>query len=135
MDKWKPAAERRVLLLTCGLIWLIVGLYLMALAFYWFRRFGLSIPGLLAVGGLLLVYYLGFVRIARKNIHRLQEKPARVCFFAFQSWKSYLIVAVMVALGITLRHSSLPKVWLAPLYMGIGGALTLASLSYFRQLL
>ncbi|HFB83963.1 MAG TPA: hypothetical protein ENJ72_04155 [Thermodesulfatator sp.] len=135
MKVWKPTAEKRILFLTCGLLWLMVGIYLMALAWYWFRRFGYSAPALLAMVGLLLAYYLGFVRIARKNIGRLRAKPQRICFFAFQSWKSYLIVAIMIALGATLRHSSIPKIWLAPLYMGIGGALSLASLCYFRQIL
>ena len=41
---------------------------------------------------------------------------------------------VFVALGITLRHSPLPRVILAYIYLSIGGALFLSSLAYYRLL-
>ena len=54
--------------------------------------------------------------------------------FSFQAWKSYLLVAFMIALGITLRHSALPRPILAGVYLAIGGALFLSSLRYYRLL-
>ena len=51
------------------------------------------------------------------------------------SWKSYLLLGVMMALGIGLRHSPLPKPYLAVLYIGIGLALVLSSVRYLRVLL
>ncbi len=59
------------------------------------------------------------------------------CVFAFQSWKSYLIVVIMIAMGIGLRHSPIPKPYLSVLYIGIGLALILSSfryLKYYREL-
>jgi hypothetical protein len=76
----------------------------------------------------------GFGGIARKNIRRLRRLPDRGCFFAFQAWTSYLLIAVMIALGITLRHSSIPKSVLDVLYTAIGGALLLGSFHYYRHL-
>ena len=50
-----------------------------------------------------------------------------------QVWRSYLIVIVMIAMGIDLRHSPLPKPYLAVLYGGIGMALVLSSVRYLRH--
>ena len=76
----------------------------------------------------------GFGGIAQKNIRRLRRLPDRGCFFAFQAWKSYLIIMVMIALGVTLRHSSIPKHFLAVAYTAIGGALIVGSFYYYRHL-
>jgi hypothetical protein len=41
----------------------------------------------------------------------------------------------MVTMGITLRHSPIPKQYLSVIYTGIGLALFLSSIRYFRNLL
>jgi hypothetical protein len=38
----------------------------------------------------------------------------------------------MIVLGSTLRHSSIPKQWLSVIYTGIGLALFLSGVKYFR---
>ena len=48
------------------------------------------------------------------------------------TWKSYIIVVIMVSMGIMLRHSSIPKRYLSVLYNGIGLALFLSGIRYFR---
>ena len=57
------------------------------------------------------------------------------CVFSFITWKSYIIVAVMIAMGTLLRHSPIPKPYLAVVYTGIGLALVLSSVRYIRVLL
>ncbi len=57
------------------------------------------------------------------------------CVFSFITWKSYVVVAVMVAMGALLRHSPIPKPYLSILYIGIGLALLLSSIRYLRVLL
>jgi hypothetical protein len=57
------------------------------------------------------------------------------CIFAFISWKSYLLVVLMALLGVLLRHSSLPRQYLAIIYIGIGLALVLSSIRYLRVML
>jgi hypothetical protein len=41
----------------------------------------------------------------------------------------------MIGIGVTLRHSPIPKPYLAALYLGIGGALILSSARYVRVFL
>ena len=48
------------------------------------------------------------------------------------TWRSYLIVLVMVSMGIALRHSPIPKKYLSVLYNGIGLALFLSGIRYLR---
>ena len=48
--------------------------------------------------------------------------------------KGYLIIIGMMALGILLRRSPLPRPYLAIVYVAIGGALLQASLNYFVRL-
>jgi hypothetical protein len=75
-----------------------------------------------------------FARIARKNSARLESLPARVCVFAFQGWRGYGIIVFMVGLGITLRHSPIPKHWLAVAYLAIGTALVMSSFVIYRKI-
>ena len=56
------------------------------------------------------------------------------CVFAFQAWKSYLIIAFMIGLGIFLRHSAFPRHYLAVIYLAVGLALLLSSLLYYGLL-
>jgi len=48
------------------------------------------------------------------------------------TWRSYMIVLVMVSMGIALRHSSIPRPYLSVLYNGIGLALFLSGIRYLR---
>lgn len=133
----EPAVPRNWLLLLAGLMWAAVGLMLCRLAYIWLSFFPFAYSVIFASGGVLLalaIYRLGFSRVARKNARRLCSLPGKVCIFAFQAWTGYLIIAVMMTMGIQLRHSPLPKELLAAIYIMIGGALILGSGKYFRCL-
>jgi hypothetical protein len=134
----KPAVSRRWLFALAGSMWSGVGVMLCRLAYGWLQPLNnLQAMTLTASGALmaLLVYRFGFSKLATKNIRRIQQLAERVCLFAFQEWKSYPLVVFMIALGILLRRSAVPKPYLAVLYIGIGGGLLAASTLYYRRLL
>ena len=138
LSKYKPAVSKNWLLSTAGLLWTAVGLFLCLLALHWLGTAVSQGSILYALAGVILagiVYLFGFSRIARKNIDRVCQYPDKVCFFAFQEWKSYLIISVMAPLGILLRHSALPRQYLAVIYITIGLALFLSSLHYYFRLI
>ena len=86
--------------------------------------------------GILKSHY-ALSRLAQKNIERIQllsPQKEKICIFAFQAIKSYLIVLIMIGLGILLRYLNIPKSWLSLVYLTIGTALTLSSLKYFSKL-
>jgi hypothetical protein len=134
----KPAVPRRALFLVAGAIWIGVGAMLVALAVGWLRAGAWGHGALLAgagAAGALVIHHFGFLRVVDKNLGRISTLDERPCVFAFQSWKSYVMVAVMISMGVALRHSPIPKPLLAVLYLGIGGALVLSSVRYLRVFL
>lgn len=113
-----------------------IGAMLCRLAVEWLLAASTSPAFAIALGlsGVILAlgaYRAIFSRIVNKNIARVCSLPEKGCFFAFQAWKSYVLIAFMAGLGFTLRHSSFPKHYLAVIYLTIGGALFLASSSYY----
>ena len=137
LETLRLGVDKKWLYLTAGLMWSGVGVYLCILAYGWLSVVVLMRAMPLALAGLLLslaIWKFGFSKLASKNFKRIKairrEKPS---LFAFQKWSSYPLVAVMIALGITLRHSPIPKPYLAVLYIGIGGGLFLSSLLYYPR--
>ena len=134
-----PAAPRKMLVLLAGILWSIVGLVLTSVAVGWFsladRHVILAMA--VAIAGGLVVHRFGFSRLAATNLARIYEQAPgkdKVCIFAFQNTRSYVIIAVMILLGYTLRHLPIPKFYLAPIYGAIGLGLFLSSLRYYRHL-
>ena len=137
-EKFKPSANKLFLLFLSGLMWLGVGVMLNSFAIHWLIDYGKNNLYLFAITGIiaaLFIHHYGFLKIADKNLGRISFLKDNPCVFSFMSWKSYLIVIFMVTLGITLRHSSIPKQYLSMLYIGIGLALFLSSIRYFRVLI
>ncbi len=135
--KLKPSVPINWLIAGAGFTWSAVGILLCRMAYGWldalvFRVAFLS--GSAGMVGAVVAYHFVFSAIAVKNIGRLSLFPEKACFFAFQAWKSYFIIVVMVALGAALRHSPIPREYLAALYLTIGGALLLSSFHYYVRL-
>jgi uncharacterized membrane protein len=135
---YRPAVGKRWLYFTAGAVWLGVGIMLIEFASGWLKL--AASPVIYLIAGVALatcIYFLGFSKLARKNIRRIQAiSLKRICLFAFQEWRSYPLVLFMIFLGIYLRaYSPIPKPLLAVLYIGIGGGLLSSSLHYFNQVL
>ena len=133
----KPAASKTWLIALAGLMWSVVGLMLCRLAYHWLsvvRWSGVVPLELLGMVFALTVHRFCFSRIAQKNITRLSLLTEKTCIFAFQRWKSYLLVGLMITIGIALRNLPIPRPYLAVLYTTIGGALFLASFQYYSCL-
>lgn len=137
-ENLKPAVKKSVLLFLSGIMWFCVGIMLNTFAIQWLIIYGKILSFLYAGVGFIIalaIHHFGFLRVADKNLGRIDLLGEKPCVFSFMSWKSYILVAIMVSLGITLRHSSIPKQYLAILYIGIGLALMLSSIRYFRILI
>ncbi len=136
--KIKPAVSKEVLLFLAGFMWFGVGTMLLFLSFSWLKAFqvhGSLLYCAIGVAVALLVHHFGFLKIVDKNLGRILPMEGTRCVFSFMPWKSYIIVAVMIAMGTLLRHSPIPKPYLSILYIGIGFALILSSVRYLRALI
>lgn len=135
LKKLNPAVSKYWLIALAGLMWSIVGLMLCRLAYIWLTavNWSLGLPlGLMGIISALVVYAYGFSKIALRNIHRLCLLSDKSCIFAFQAWKSYLIIIFMIVLGMVLRKSPIPSHFLAVIYAAIGGALFVSSFHFYR---
>src|SRR5665811_2306243 len=118
-----------------GLMWCAVGVMLIRYAVSWLtvctgrEQILFYSAGFLAA---MPIHHFGFLKIADKNLSRLLPLTEKRCVFSFMTWKSYIIILIMVSIGVTLRHSSIPKKDLSILYNGIGLALFLSGIRYFR---
>ena len=137
LKKLNPAVSKYWLMVLAGLMWSMVGIMLCRLAYIWLAavNWSLGLPlGSLGIISALAVYRYGFSKIARKNIARLCLLSDKTCIFAFQAWKSYLIVIFMIMLGIALRKLPIPRHFLAVIYSTIGGALFLSSFHFYLRI-
>ena len=133
----KPAAKRNTLALIAGIVWSLTGLFLSAVAVSWLldSKFVYLLAAL--AGGLVagwLIYRFKFAKLAAQNIYEQSPGSEKVCIFAFQNARSYFLVIIMMTMGYAIRHSGLPKPYLAPFYLAIGSSMLLSSLLYYRHL-
>jgi hypothetical protein len=133
--KFTPRVDKRILVFLAGLMWCGVGVMLVRFAVSWLtlitgkEQLFYYTAGFLAA---MPIHHFGFLKIADKNLNRLLPLTEKKCLFSFITWKSYIIILIMVAMGLALRHSAMPKRYLSILYNGIGLALFLSGIRYFR---
>ena len=138
LDKIKPAVDKSALIFLSFFVWVVVGTMLLLFAYSWLKASQVNRSFLFAgvgVGAALVIHHCGFLKIVDKNLGRILPMEGKKCAFSFMTWKSYIIVAVMVTMGTLLRHSAIPKTYLSILYIGIGLSLILSSIRYLRVLL
>ncbi len=132
----KPAIHRRGLFIIAGSIWAAVGLLLCLRAYGWVNGSPAGEETALLASGVLIAgagYRFGFSKVTQKNIARIHSLPERVCLFAFTAWRGYIMIALMITIGITLRNSALPKIYLVTPYFAMGGALIAGSVRFYRE--
>jgi hypothetical protein len=135
-SKLNPAVPRRYLFVIAGVLWTFAGMLLCIRGFIWLESFSVplelaleALGAALAVGG----YALMFSKVVKKNVGRISILPERACLFAFTAWRGYFLIALMITIGMTLRGSTVPKVFLSIPYTAMGGALLIGSLRFFRE--
>lgn len=133
----KPAVPRTWLILISGILWSGTGILLFWISSKWFALFdSWQMIFALTAGPVLglVIAWFGFSGLAKKNADRISAYPKKVCIFAFQRWQMYILIVVMMSMGIFMRNTELiPKFLLAPVYIGIGSALFLASFVYYKR--
>lgn len=135
--KYNPAVSNHWHIGLAGATWAGVGVLLCRYSYGWLSLVSHERALVFALAGLaiaLIVYRYGMLRIARKNLDRLTKIEGKKCVFGFLTWKSYANIALMVTMGVTLRHSAVAKDYLSLVYTSMGGSLLLGSSHYYRKL-
>ena len=135
IEHYKPGVDKNILLLLSFFVWVAVGTMLLTYVYTWLEMPWVHHPLIFVGIGFcvaLIIHHFGFLRLVDKNLGRIIPMEGKRCVFSFMTWKSYLIVVVMVTLGTVLRHSTIPKTYLSIVYTGIGLSLILSSIRYLR---
>ncbi|MGD2096900.1 MAG: hypothetical protein PVG35_04920 [Desulfobacterales bacterium] len=138
IEKIRPAVDKSALIFLSFFVWVAVGTMLLLFAYSWLKAPQVNHSfffAALGFGAALVIHHFGFLKIVDTNLGRILPMEGKKCAFSFMTWKSYIIVAVMVTMGTLLRHSAIPKAYLSILYIGIGLSLILSSIRYLRVFL
>ena len=135
MKRFIPHVSKNFLILLAGYVWICVGLMMIYRAWSWLAVFPGNSFIQYSVSGLvlgLLIHHFGFLKIVNKNLKRIFHMANNHPVTSFIPGKSYLLILLMMTGGMLLRHSSIPRQYLATVYLGIGLALILSSVRYLR---
>jgi hypothetical protein len=131
----KPGIPKRYLLFIAALAWTFAGSillyrgYVMMLLYPEILWTKISISVIIGIGFFILV----FSKISLKHTIRIVNlKPERPCLFSFFNWQSYIMMAIMITVGITLRTSDIisPK-YLSFFYIIMGTPLFLSAFRFY----
>lgn len=132
----KYGVNREVLLITAGIVWLIAGANILRIGVVtWFDT---SEDWLFKVCEATLVFLLFFIFVFRKLYNkytlRIEHKKAdKNCPFSFFDVKGWIIMAVMMTVGITVRvFHLLPDAFISVFYTGLSIALMATGLLFIR---
>jgi hypothetical protein len=133
-DRWKPRARARTHVLAAALLWTCVGTGLTAAGLHWCLGADQPWPAALMAAGIVLGVLKGRIaleRAARKSAARIAVRGDDRCLGGFLSWRTWLFVLAMMAMGAALRHSELPRALLGVLYTAVGAALLWGSRTFW----
>ena len=136
LQRFNPAVPRRYLYVVSAVVWTLAGALLCIRATAWLNAFDATTETMALAGSAVMGvtgYLFGFSRIVKKNIGRIRLQPDRTCVFAFTAWRGYLMIAVMVTLGVTLRSSPISKAYLSIPYAIMGSVLLIGSTGFYRE--
>lgn len=123
----KPGAPRAAHLFAAPFLWTVIGCLLL------YRGYGWLDPGrgrlLLLVAGVLgtLKSVLILDSVARRSLQRIILFKDGTCLGAVYSWKTWLLVALMITSGVIIRKITMPGPFIGTLYCAIGWSLCLSS--------
>ena len=127
LHRYKPGVSIRTHLLLGGLIWTVVGFFLLTNGLVLVSLEGHLLYGLtgLLLGSIKTFFILD--KVARKNIKRIKEFEDKACFGSVYSLKTWFMVAGMIILGRFLRTTVLPGEIIGLIYTAVGWALMISS--------
>ncbi len=125
--RFKPGVSRSVHLFAAAFLWTGIGSMLMVRGWRWIG------PGngrwlvllALVLGTLKSVFVLD--RAAVRTARRIRQFSDSTCIGAIYSWKTWLLVGLMMGCGITMRRLTDPGMVIGTLYVAIGWALLFSS--------
>jgi len=123
----KPGVSRSVHLLIAPLLWTSIGILLMTRGWGWIGSGNARYLVILAIllGTVKSLFVLD--KTAARSIQRIKQFDDATCIGAVYSWKTWVLVALMMTFGIVMRKMTDPGMFIGTLYLAIGWALLFSS--------
>ena len=118
--------EKKYLLLLAGLLWMTAGAMITSIGLPFLSESAYLVPMIVgAVAVFMIFYFFIFSPLVYKHEKRIRAYDAqRLPFWYFFDLKSYLIMAMMMTVGYSLRTFHLVPTWfIGFFYTGLGIAL------------
>jgi uncharacterized membrane protein len=136
ITKLVPTVRRHYLFAFAGMLWTVAGGILCVRGTMWLRMLPPEVEFIVAVLCIAIAaagYTFGFSKVVQKSIDRIRQMPERANIFAFTAVRGYVMIALMITIGITLRNSTTPRYYLILPYDVMGGVLLIGSVRFYRQ--
>jgi len=131
--KQKLSIPNKYLILIAGVVWMFAGMMVIKTGVPLFITQGTyTFSVLLAASVFLIFYFFIFSRLVEKHTVRInKDNRTKMFIMEFFDKKSYLIMAIMVFGGFTIRKFGLlPAFFIGFFYVGIGLALFLCGMKF-----
>lgn len=129
--------KKSTLIIITGVIWIIVGLGLLARIPEWIPLLSATELFLAFLLGVILAVLKGwfvFRKAVDRNIHRITNKKDELQYvFSFHTYMFYILLIPMIGAGVFLRTSEfIPRFFVLPIYTGIGLAMIYSGIRYLK---
>ena len=132
LHKFNPKVPKRALLFIAAFVWGYASLKIIVIGTRTYNATDLHYWHLILISipVYLLFNWFVFKKIIIKHTRRIVTKPnPSHCLFSFFDWKSYIIMAFMITMGISVRkYQLLPQKFIAEFYIGLGLALATSAI-------
>lgn len=139
LNNWKPGTSRRNLLFIAAVVWTFAGgiLLFKGTAMMMSDLACWSVRAIFSILSGILFYRLLFSKISIKHVSRIiRLKTDRPCVFSFFNFRSYLLMALMISMGVALRESEIiPVFYLSVLYLTMGIPLLVSALRFYHSVI
>lgn len=124
--------KKNYLLLLAGIVWLAAGFNILRIGIVSYKEYVTVFNLLFSIAIFAAFWFMVFGKLVKKHTARIvRYKEERQFFLKFFDRRSFIIMAVMMTCGISLRAFHLcPELCIAVFYSGLGTALVLAGLAF-----
>ncbi|MCR8968448.1 hypothetical protein [Facklamia sp. 7083-14-GEN3] len=124
--------KNRTLLLIAAIVWAIAGFNILRIGIIAYEGNWSLVNLVLSLVIFSLFWFMVFKNLVKKHTKRILSYVEEKTFFLkFFDMKSFIIMAFMMTLGISIRRFNLwPSLWIAIFYLGLGAALFLAGVMF-----
>lgn len=128
---------KRSLVLISAIVWIMAGFNVLKIGIEAYRNYISVVNVIGSIFVFMIFWNMIFKKMVDKNVVRIENMIGeKHNFWVFFDLKSFIIMAFMMTMGISLRvYSLVPEVFIAVFYSGLGTALGLAGVKYLYKFL